>query len=79
MAAYVTKAKIDAWLTAAGLLPADAVWAGRISDLLDAVNARGGVVRDSQDAALASDLAVSVSDYYKIRALAIAAGVLVQV
>lgn len=80
MPIYVTKQRLDAWIATAGLTPADRSLAAKLADLVAAANSGfGGILRDANDAAAAAAVELSVSDYYKLRLLAAAAGLLEQV
>lgn len=81
MAIWVSKSKLTAYLAAAGLTEADQALVSYVPDLMQLVNSAtyNGIIRDANDAAIAAALSLPVSDYYKVRSLAVAAGYLVQV
>lgn len=80
MPIYVTKQRLDAWIAAAGLTAADRPLAAKLNDLLAAANTDfNGILRDGNDAAAAAAVGLTISDYYKLRSLATAAGLLEQV
>ena len=78
--AYVTQAKLNQWIEAAGLTPADKPLARHIRDLVRLINDNyNGIVGEADDEAIAAALGLSLADYHKVRKLAIVAGLLVQV
>ncbi len=78
--AYVTQAKLNQWIEAAGLTPADRPLARHIRELVRLVNDDyHGIVGEADDEALAAALGLSLPDYHKVRKLALVAGLLVQV